>query len=121
MTKKRPLNKLEQQLIEAAKNGDTEGIQNLVAKGANPNCRSEDNWRTTPLIFASVYNHLSSARLLLMLGADANALATGGQNALYQTDGGWVELQSLLLEYGCNPNQALESGWTVLVKMVQHY
>ncbi|MDR1330873.1 MAG: ankyrin repeat domain-containing protein, partial [Tannerella sp.] len=61
----------DEQLIEAAKNGDVAPLQQLLAKGANANAK--DEYGKTALIRAAGKGHTETVKRLLAEGADVNA------------------------------------------------
>jgi hypothetical protein len=64
-------------LLVAARNGDTETVRSLVAKGVNVNARRQpEGW--TALHFAASGAHLQIVELLLQAKADANAVGSAG-------------------------------------------
>ena len=58
-------------LVEAAKNGDKDGLRALVQRGTNVNAAEGDG--TTALHWASYRDDVESADLLIHAGANANA------------------------------------------------
>lgn len=65
---------LNDQLLAAAKKGDTEAVKSLLAKGADVNAKSP--YGATPLFFACDRGHTEVVKLLLEKGADVNARDT---------------------------------------------
>ncbi len=64
----------------AARDGRTEVVELLIAKGADVNAKSESG--RTPLIWASLYNRKKIVELLITKGADINAKTNNGLTAL---------------------------------------
>lgn len=92
--------------------GHGEAVRLLLARGADPNARSTNPMRNTPL-HAGVAGPrpLEMARLLVAAGADANAAQHGGYTALHSAaQHGSVELIDLLLDHGADPDAAAEDG-----------
>ena len=70
-----------QDLIDAAKNGDTAAVKALLASGADPNSNARaDGW--TVLMFAAKKGHTAAVDSLLAAGADVNAKDSSGWAAL---------------------------------------
>jgi ankyrin repeat protein len=61
-------------LIEAAEQGDSGRVEELLQLGANPNAQHV-LWRTTPLQKASHRGHIGIVQLLVAGGADVNQVA----------------------------------------------
>ncbi|MEV7547190.1 ankyrin repeat domain-containing protein [Streptomyces sp. NPDC089915] len=58
-------------LLDAAKAGDTDGVRAALAAGAAPETRDED--LRTPLLLASLGDHVGAAEVLVAAGADPDA------------------------------------------------
>jgi len=56
------------ELLEAAENGDLIKVQTLLENGANPNARDGYGW--TPLHSAALNGHVEIVKILLERGAD---------------------------------------------------
>ena len=59
------------ELIEAAKNGDVEKVKQLIAQGADVN--PEGIFDKTALMMAAYKGHTEIAEILIQVGADVNA------------------------------------------------
>ena len=126
-------------LCRAARNGDLAQVRTLLARGANPNIRDEQD--QTPLIWAASAHALSSpddrkglpdyegvAKLLLERGADVNARDGAGRTALmmamegsaseYRVIGADDSMARLLIARGANVNARDDAGWTSLLKVL---
>lgn len=68
------------QLIEAAKNGQTEKVRALLKGGADVNAKNKVKG-TTGLIYAVVAGHTDTVKILLDAGADVNAKNEDGLTA----------------------------------------
>ena len=62
---------LNETLLNAAKEGQTETVQALIAKGADVNAKEKNGW--TALIRAAKKGHIDIVKALLEAGADVNA------------------------------------------------
>ncbi len=65
-------------LIDAAKTGDIEAVKQHLAAGAGVNAKTGDG--TTPLHNAAIYGHNEVAELLIVNGAEVNAIIVSGRN-----------------------------------------
>ncbi|XP_022908613.2 putative mediator of RNA polymerase II transcription subunit 26 [Onthophagus taurus] len=75
----------------------------------------KDNAGYTPLHEACSRGHLSTAKLLLMYGANVSESAQGGIRPLHEAiENGFVEIVRLLLSYGADPTLATYAGVTPL-------
>ena len=101
-------------LLIAAKQGDRQMVQKLLAQGVDVNTRetSRPNVGRTPLHYAAggtQYSasgeHVEVANLLIKKGADPNAKAEGGYTPLHIASGlGQKDMVELLLKAGSDPN-----------------
>lgn len=98
----------DQELIQAAFDGDTVAARNLIKRGANVNAKDDRDW--TPLMRASFKGHLEVVRLLVESGADVNGR---GENdwtplivACYEAN---TDIARFLIEKGADPD-ARSSG-----------
>src|SRR6266571_2241416 len=99
-------------LVEAAKNGDKDGLRALVQRGADVNAAQGDG--TTALHWASYRDDVQSADLLIRAGADVNAANDLGVTPLWTaSQNGSAAMVRRLLDAGANPNAALMSGETL--------
>jgi uncharacterized protein len=95
-------------LLFAAKQGDVESAQILVAGGANINDVAPLG--TSALVIAAHSGHRPFAEFLLDKGADPNAME-GGYAALHiAVQRGDAELVKALLAHGANPNAFITRG-----------
>ncbi|MET9412506.1 ankyrin repeat domain-containing protein [Streptomyces sp. NPDC002935] len=58
-------------LLDAAREGDADAVRSALAAGADPEAR--DDHRRTPLLLASLGDHVGAAEALVAAGADPNA------------------------------------------------
>ena len=103
-------------VFAAAALGDTEAVRAaLKADDVLLNMNSSDGW--TPLHLACFFGHLTTAEMLLGMGADVKARSA---NALHNTPlnaasaGRHREICALLLKHGAEVNAAQEGGFTPL-------
>jgi hypothetical protein len=71
---------LDEELLDAARNGDTARVRELLRKGANANAKDRGGW--TPLHWAAFWGHVDVARLLLEHGADPSIRDKHGRTPL---------------------------------------
>ena len=70
-----------QALIDAAAEGDTRRVEDLLNRGANIETHARDDW--TPLTIAAREGHYETVKLLLDKGAKVNAKEGGGHTPLF--------------------------------------
>ena len=86
-------------LIEAAKKGDTEKVQALLAQGADVNAKDKGGF--TALMDAAWEGHTDTVQALLAHGADVNAKDNNGDTALMMAkEKGHKEIVHILKEAG---------------------
>lgn len=104
----------------AAKRGKLEAARILIRAGADLNAVNPQG--NTPLILAAEEGHSTLVALLLELGARTSVLNKRKRSAFLAAGGrGDVATVSLLLErYQADPNQADESGFTLLHRAAGH-
>jgi hypothetical protein len=71
---------LDEELLDAAREGDAARVKELLRKGANANARDKSGW--TPLHWAASYGRVDVARLLLEHGADPGIRDKDGRTPL---------------------------------------
>jgi ankyrin repeat protein len=87
-------------LLEAAESGDVDTVKKLF-QCTNDSCTTDDQNRTTPLIYAARNGHVEVVRVLLKGGANAERANANQQTALHNAAGaGYVEVCRLLLDWG---------------------
>src|SRR5207249_3306978 len=102
-------------LVDAAKQGDREAVQTLLAKGTKADAAAPDG--TTALFWAAYLNDLQMAELLLRAGASAKAANQYGATALYvAASNADAEMAAKLMAAGADPNAHLTSGETPLME-----
>ncbi len=126
------------ELVESLLNRDLETAKRLLSQGADINCKyGEAGW--TALHYTAENQITESARWLLENGADPNAKDIFGQTPLYfsidseadcarqefvekGSSRPSIEMTSVLLRFGCDPNIETNKGETALAlaKSVKH-
>lgn len=102
----------DQQLIEAAREGELSEVQGLLARGADINAKDRRK-KETPLLAASRREHSEVVALLLDKGADVSSQE--GRKALYGVSvAGHSNIVELLLAHGADPNGGIVTGRTAL-------
>lgn len=105
---------LESQLREAAENGNTEQVRNLLDQGANREAR--DKLGRTPLLLATRGNQIESARVLIEAGADVNAKDNIDDSPyLYAGASGFNQILRLTLDHGADLKSTNRYGGTALI------
>lgn len=97
----------------AAIRNDVPALKDLLAKGADPNCRNF--LQLTPLMLAAVIGHQEMTQALLANGADVNAQSIYGTPLTFAAMTGRGEVAKLLLAKGADPNPGRGDGITVLM------
>jgi ankyrin repeat protein len=87
-------------LLEAAKSGDVKSAKSLVGC-KNDRCTTDDERRSTPLIYAAIFGQLEVVRVLLEGGANVESTNANQQTALHEAAfRGHVDMCRLLLDWG---------------------
>ena len=100
-----------------APRGRARGVEGTAPVDYDPEeyPQSYANGGFTPLLFASREGEIESARLLLDIGADIDAIAADGKNALgLAIYNGHYDVASLLVDRGANVNHPDAEGFTPL-------
>jgi ankyrin repeat protein len=113
-----PIDPKSLELVEAAFVCDFLRVRELLAAGAHPDARDEEN-RTT--IFSAVLgNSVGVLGLLLEAGADVNARDDHGWTALHFAASEHLpEMAQILMGSGADPNLQDEDGATPLWRAVK--
>jgi ankyrin repeat protein len=110
----------------AAANADVDTMRLLLAHGADPRIRDDQNMSALMLAVGQPFEHaqdpipqaisLPAVRLVLSVGADVEAANTNyGDTALHLAAYlGYEQIVQLLLDYGADVNQKNKAGWTPL-------
>lgn len=92
---------LNEKLLKAAKEGNTEAIPVLIQNEADVNCSDSDG--RTPLILAVSHGNTKTAKTLHENGADINKPDNVGNTPLiWAVNGGWIETVQFLLANGAD-------------------
>ncbi len=114
-TKERHWSSLDQELYEAARNGDVLEINRLLDAGANVNSLIVGDG--SPLIGAARNGRLAAARLLLDRGADPNLAVSGDGNPLIMASReGQAEVVKLLLDRGAKIDEVVPLDENALIQ-----
>lgn len=104
----------EQQLIDAASEGDIVMVKKLINKGAYVNARDDILWQTA-LMEAAGSGHTEIVKILIDAGANVNAKSKYGDTALMEAAGrGYTEIVKALIDAGADVNAKDEHGDTAL-------
>ncbi|KDO24528.1 hypothetical protein SPRG_10343 [Saprolegnia parasitica CBS 223.65] len=95
-------------LVNAARAGDLEEVQKLLALGYDANAIDEDE--RTALHWAAACGHMDVADLLVGLSKINHQDDSGWTPLMSAASAGHVEMVSFLLSKGANPNLANENG-----------
>ena len=105
------------ELMNAAKGGSDTAVQNVLARGADVNEKS--NKGKTALMFAASEGHANVSRRLIEHGAKVDIADNYGTTALIvASTAGHDEVVALLLEHNANPVARDDSGSSPLVNAV---
>lgn len=105
----------QQQLMEAAFNGNLEEVQRLVSAGAVVDAADQE--KRTPFMVAAFNGHTPVLQYLLEEGAKIDARDSNGRTALmYASSGPFEEAVAFLLKEGAEVNtQGTLEGFTALM------
>ena len=110
-----PTDEIEENLLSAAEDGNTQVLKSLLASGATVDDR--DECRFTPLMKAALNGHVEIVDRLLAFGAEVEAMDKAGYTPLLlAASNGHVSIVEKLLNAGANVNHVEHSnGWTALI------
>ncbi|MGO4545742.1 M48 family metallopeptidase [Paenibacillus sp. 2TAB23] len=105
----------EEELLDAALEGDADLVRQLLSSGVNPDAADAEGW--TALMWAAQLNDTDSGIAIIDAGADLNLVEhtyeeTALTIAIYN---GSVDVVELLLERNANPDLQDSTGWTPLM------
>jgi ankyrin repeat protein len=107
-----------QELWQAAQNGDLDALNQALSQGAEVNARSDSG--DTALNMAAEGGHLALVEMLLVLGADTENQGGFDKTPLENaTFAGQIEVVQLLLEKGARISQKLLAGLQMKVKILE--
>jgi len=110
--------KLGGRLLDAARNGDSKGVQEALRAHADPNFRGANGW--SPLFIAAAGGHIEVVRVLHGEGADVDVAAYDGATPLLiATLESHVEMVRFLCEVGADKDRASLAGATPLLVAAQ--
>src|SRR5262245_9405318 len=108
-------NDVNQDLLIAARIGDTLKVHALVAQGANPNIVAENGY--SALMHAAEMGHVDTVEALLDGGVEPNVTNSSGDTALIlATIEGYKDIVKTLLAKGADPNVRDGDGVTPLIR-----
>jgi len=104
----------QQDIFEAARNGDTVSIKKII-QITPQSINSLNEHQHTPLILAAYHNKPSTVLFLIKNGAKINYNSNQG-NALHGVAyKGYSEIANILIENGCNVNSVDPNGTSPLI------
>ena len=110
----RELERLNKELLSAAKEGKVKRMENLLAAGAAIGCINEKG--DTPLIEASWYGNKDAVRLLIEKKAALDIQSKRGNTALMLAcDRGHYEIASMLIDAGAKLDIKDNKGWPAII------
>ena len=111
----RSVRAMDRALLEAADEGDIDGMRELLNAGANVNARVSGDG--TALLVAAREGRMAAVQLLLARGADVNLGVEGDGNPLIMAAReGHFEIVRLLLDKGANVDQVVDGDENALIQ-----
>ena len=115
LERSRPERALDRALLEAAEEGDVQGINDLLAAGADVNAPVDGDG--SALIVAARRGRVDIVRLLLDRGADPNLGVEGDGSAIIMAAReGHIPVVELLLQRGAYVNQPVDGDQNALIQ-----
>jgi len=109
---------IDQQLWQAARDGDVEGINTAINQGADVNSRGE--YDDTALNLAAEYGHAEAVERLVELGADIENLGGAAKTPLMNASfAGNIKIVKNLLDKGARINTDLLSSLQLKVNILE--
>ncbi|GMH36829.1 hypothetical protein BSKO_04702 [Bryopsis sp. KO-2023] len=94
--------KLNRDLFDAARSGDSEKVKELLSKGADPSSTHGD-FNSTPLVSAAFNGHVGIVEMLIEKGANVDTQNNRGVSALFlAAQEGHLDVAKVLVEAGAN-------------------
>lgn len=111
------LNKINQELYDAAVKGDYNAALSAIQNQAEVNCTNDEGW--TPLAAAAMHRHIEIVKLLIDRGANINSRSNLGWTPLAEAGSrGFGDIIKLLLDNGADVNNKNNKGWTPLHEVI---
>eukprot|EP00438_Fugacium_kawagutii_P014864 Skav220140 [mRNA] locus=scaffold1320:179617:182382:+ [translate_table: standard] len=106
----RTVGELDEQMIRACENNDTEVLERLLQRPCDPNLKCDGEEGMAALHYAAYNGHVQSVQLLLEAGADKDQPTTeAGWSPLHLATGdGHLEVVRVLVQAGADTNQGDE-------------
>ena len=105
---------LDQQLRDAASDGNTNLVTTLIEKGASIDAPGK--YGKTPLMYAAELGNTDIIGVLLSHNADVNARTKSGSTALtFAAENGHASVTALLVQLGANVHDRTRAGWNSLM------
>jgi ankyrin repeat protein len=107
-------NNLDDKLVQAAMDGNTEALKTILAKGADVNA-TDRKFQSTALMWAAHNGHAEAVLLLIEKGAAIDQKGNKGETALwFAAQKGQLETLKILAEKGSDINVVGRDGNTAL-------
>jgi len=105
---------LDQQLRDAASEGNTDVLTALIEKGANIDAPGK--YGKTPLMYAAELGNINVIGILLSHNANVNARTASGSTALtFAAENGHASVTAMLVQFGANVHDRTRAGWNSLM------
>ena len=107
-------------LLALSERGEVDGVQQLLAEGANPNTANDQG--TTPLLVAIRRGHVDVVEALVEAGADVDQAGAWDYTPLmYAAIWGQTQIARILLRHGADPRPKDKIGDTALQHAVREH
>ena len=105
---------LDQQLRDAASEGNAKLVTALIDKGANIDAPGK--YGKTPLMYAAELGKTDTIGILLSHSANVNARTKSGSTALtFAAENGHASVTAMLIQLGANVHDRTRAGWNSLM------